>query len=127
MKNTVHFTSLLLLFALGSPLAMLTGCKGGFQETVGRVRGQDSVMLEASYDNAVTAAAAALKDLEFRNIDTKRDALVALITALTAEDRVIDIRISRQSEKVTRLQIRVGKLGDESLQKLITDKIKARL
>ncbi len=127
MKTSLRcFTVALTIAALGSSL-MLTGCGTKMQEAVRKARGEESVILEKPYDDVVAASKNALKSLEFKNINEKRDALVALISAVTAEERSIELRVSRQTDKITRVQIRVGAMGDDGMQKIILEKIKAQL
>lgn len=95
--------------------------------TVAYVRGELKAGLDRPYATVLRAANNAIKDLEFTKDSEKKDALVAVLMARTAEDRKIQIRISRESETLTNVEIRVDTFGDEKLSHTIFEKIKAEL
>lgn len=77
------------------------------------------------FDRAWNACEAGLVDLDFFITSREKDALSGVIIARGAGDRKITIKLNRQSDKVTEIRIRVDTFGDESLSRLILEKIKS--
>lgn len=107
-------------------VAVVAGAAAG-AGTVAYVRGQLTSTLAKNYDAVERAANTALAQLQFVKTEEKKDALVAIINARTAEDRHVEIKISRQTETLTNVRIRVGLFGDEALSRIVLDKINANL
>ncbi len=118
--------------AIGT-LTLTSGClavaagAAGAGAAVAYVRGELKATVEANFNRTVTAANAAVADLQFAKISEKRDALAAVIVARTALDKKIEITVENGGQTVSTVKIRVGLVGDESLSLTILDKIKARL
>lgn len=91
------------------------------------VRGELQGNFDRRFDAVARAANKALTELQFSNVEEKKDALVALITARTAEDVKINIRVERQSDTAATVQIRAGTLGNEKLSYAVYNKIKELL
>jgi hypothetical protein len=81
----------------------------------------------ASLEHAWTAAQDAIKQLEFTVKSTAKDALDARLEAKQADGTDVSIKLSKASESVTEVSVRVGILGDQERSRLIMDKIKANL
>lgn len=134
MKTKIHRS--LFAFcsaaALAGVVATSSGCLAvaagaGTGAAVAYVRGQLETNLAASFDRSERAANEALQQLGLAKVNEKRDALVAIINARNAEDKKIEIRLDNVGQNLTKLRIRVGIFGDESLSMAIHDKIKANL
>ena len=95
--------------------------------TVAYIRGGLEASLEGRYDSVVAAANEAVADLQFARISENKDALTALIVASTADDKKIDITVTKVSANISRVEIRVGVFGDEFVSVSILDRIKANL
>lgn len=95
--------------------------------TVAYIRGELEASLEGRYDAVVTAASGAVTDLKFARISENKDALTAVIVARTADDKKIEIRVTRVTDTLSKVQIRVGIFGDEFVSVSILDRIKANL
>jgi len=95
--------------------------------TVAYIRGELEASLEGRYDAVVTAASGAVTDLKFARISENKDALTAVIIARTADDKKIEIRVTRVTDTLSKVQIRVGIFGDEFVSVSILDRIKANL
>ncbi len=130
MLNRFIVTGLIMIVLLGFTggcAALLIG--GGAAVgagTVAYVRGELKATDEVSLDTAWNAAEDAMKDLQFIVVDQHKDALQAKLKARTATDRRVVILLKKQGERLTDIRIRVGTFGDQSLSRLILDKIKAR-
>ncbi len=121
-------TTLLLAAALG-----LSGC-ALFLIGAGAAAGAGAVVYvsgelkatdEVAIDRAYRATLAAMDTLKFRVTKTQQDALAALVVARRADDTPVTIRLKRQTDTLTEVRIRVGTWGDESLSRLIHDKIRS--
>lgn len=120
---------------LGFGLALTTGCilvaaGAGAAAGVGTfayVRGELKSTLDASLDRTWRATQTAMKDLKFAVTKEQKDALQAELTGRTAADKKVLVKLVKLTNNATEVRIRVGTFGDESLSKLILEKIKANL
>lgn len=94
--------------------------------TVAYVSGELRAADEVTMDRAWSATLGAMSELQFKVTTQQKDALAGQIVARRADDTKIEIRLKRQSDRVTEFRIRVGTFGDEALSRYILDKIKAR-
>lgn len=121
------------LFAALVPLALLmSGCLvvaagAAGAGTVAYIRGELDATVSASLDRMDVAANAALQELQFVKVNESRDALAADITARTALDKKISIRLTKTGDTMTRIQIRVGLFGDETVSRTLLDQIRDNL
>jgi len=95
--------------------------------TVAYLRGELRAVESAPLDRVWEASQAAMKDLQFAVTTKQKDALSARLIARTALDKQVTINLAKQGDKVTEIRIRVGFWGDESLSRLVLEKIKLRL
>jgi hypothetical protein len=111
---------------------LLTGCvavvagaagAGAVAYTMGKLEAR----LDAPFDKVVPAANRALKQLQFADVSERQDALDAILRARTAEDKKVEVKISRVGPDSSNVKIRVGLIGDEARSLAILDKIKANL
>ena len=56
----------------------------------------------------------------------EKDAVSATLVALTADNTKIKIVLNRKADNVTETSIRVGTFGDESMSRLILERIRKR-
>ena len=123
-------TRLSLLVALGL-LPLLSGCAvavAGAAAGAGAyayVRGELQSAVDQNFNKTVEATRAALKDLEFAKISEKKDAIDAEFIYRTALDKKVNVKLSKVTEKSTKVRIRIDLLGDEALSIIILEKIKA--
>ncbi len=94
---------------------------GTYAYVSGELKGSEAVSL----DRAWSASQAAMKDLEFPITNKAKDALQGELTARTAADKRIVVKLKKVSDKTTDIRIRVGTFGDETVSRLILDKIKS--
>jgi ribosomal protein L25 (general stress protein Ctc) len=104
---------------------VLAGAAGA--GTVAWVQGRLDAALDANYDKAEKAVNLAITQMEFAKVSEKKDVLNAIFIARTAEDKKIQIKVSRVGDITSRVQIRVGVFGNEVQSLAILDKIKANL
>ena len=94
---------------------------GTYAYVNGEMQGTEAVSLDKAWD----ASQAAMKDLEFTILNKSKDGLQGELTARTAADKRIVIKLKRVTDSATEIRIRVGTFGDESMSQLIRDKIKS--
>jgi hypothetical protein len=116
-----------------APVVTLTGCialaagAAAGAGAVAYVRGELDTSLNANLDAVDRAANRAGDELKFAKINESADALTRILTLRTADDKKIEIRLTRTTDTLTRVRIRVGLLGDETLSRLLLEKIQANL
>ena len=133
--KTKTSSRLAMLLALGSAFAALTlnsGCLAvaagaGAGATVAYVRGDLDTTLNAGYEKSVRAVNAAVNQLQFAKVSENKDALQAIIIARNAGDKKIELRLDKLADDATKLKIRVGTFGDDTLTQAILEKVKANL
>jgi hypothetical protein len=125
LKSGLMLGAVILAASLSGCVAVVAGAAGA--GAVAYARGRLDAPLEADYDRAVRAANQAIKQLEFAKVSEKKDALEAILVARTAADRKVDIKVFKVSDQTSKVQIRVGFFGDETLSLTILDKIKINL
>lgn len=114
-------------------LALTTGCvavavgaaagAGTYAYIKGELKSTESASLERTW----SATQGAMKDLQFVVTSQKKDALEAELIARNASDKKITVSLKKISDTATEVRIRVGSFGDESLSRVILEKIKHRL
>lgn len=95
--------------------------------TVAYVRGDLQATLDADYDRAVRATRGGIEKMGFALISERKDALVAEFVARTAQDKKVQVRVTKQTENNSGIRIRVSVFGDEQISRALLDAIKARL
>jgi hypothetical protein len=123
--------SLCLLFLTAGCLApLVVGAAVGAGAGVAGyayVNGELKSTESAPLDRAWTGTLAAMKDLEFPIVSQQKNAVQADLTVRNASDKKTTIQLKKVTEGATEIRIRVGTFGDESLSRVILEKIKKRL
>jgi len=91
------------------------------------VRGELQANFDRRFEVVERAASKALTELQFSKIEEKKDALVGILDARTAEDIRIHIKVEKTSDAITTVRIRAGTIGNEKLSYAIYNKIKEGL
>jgi hypothetical protein len=128
-------TKLLIAAFMVSLLALTNGCflfvvgaaAGAGAAGYAYVDGEEKATESASLDRTWNATLAAMKDLEFPVTSQAKDALEANLTARNASNTSITITLKNLSSNSTEIHIRVGTFGDESLSRIILNKISSHL
>src|SRR4051812_19018364 len=97
-----------VVLALQSGCVLVAAGAAAGAGTVAYVRGELDATVSKSYENAVQASGRAIDQLQFAKISEQKDALSAKFTARTAQDKKVTIIVSKVSDTLTRVQIRVG-------------------
>lgn len=95
--------------------------------TVAYVRGDLEATIDAGYDRALRASKGGLEHMKYIIVSERSDAVAGELIARTALDKKVQVRVTRQSDSITVVRIRVGVFGDEELSRSLLDAIKARL
>lgn len=134
MKHGVFQRSLFRMLAVSTAVVALVLSAGCFVVAVGAagaagagtvayVRGELDTGISMSLEQAVSATNRALDQLELIRISEKKDAFSAVIIARTAEDKKVEIHLTKQGEELTTVQIRIGVFGNEERSRAILAKI----
>ncbi|MCX7766060.1 MAG: DUF3568 domain-containing protein [Candidatus Sumerlaeia bacterium] len=109
----------------GCALLLIGGAAAAGAGTAIYLMGELKATEAVSFERAWNACEAGLVDLDFSITSREKDALSGVIIARGAGDRKITIKLTRLSDRVTEIRIRVDTFGDESLSRFILDKIKS--
>ena len=123
----ITFLGIILLSSSGcAAVALLIGGSVG-AGAVAYVMGELKSTEEASLDSTWQAAQKAIEELEFLVTSKQKDAISAKLIARGATDKKIELILKKVSEDLTEVRIRVGIFGDESLSRLVLEKLKNHL
>ncbi len=122
----------LIVLGLVAVLPWLSGCVVVAAGAVGAgavayVRGELAASVEADLDATYAAAQRALDKLEFAKIDQRKSGLDAQLVRRTALDKRVEIKLKKVTDRLTKVEIRVGLVGDQELSLTLLDKIRAEL
>ena len=92
--------------------------------TVAYIKGELNTTIDASVPAVAQATEAAIKNMKFFAISSKHDSVSGSFIARNAKDERIVITLSKTGDRMTKVQIRVGILGDEEVSRAILDEIK---
>jgi hypothetical protein len=118
--------ALVLVATLGAGCVMIAAGAAG-AGTVAYLRGELDASLSHPHDAVIRAADTALQQMQFPKLSEKKDAMVAEMIARTAMDKRVVVTLNNTGENLTRVRIRVGTFGDESISRALLDRIKANL
>ncbi|MFH1621980.1 MAG: DUF3568 family protein [Candidatus Omnitrophota bacterium] len=125
-KTLVLFFAILLLVNMSGCVALIVGAAGG-AGTAGWLSGKLTQELDASFDKTLKATTSALGSLklDITKETTKDD--VAQVMSQYSDGRTIWIDVHKVSDKISRIEIRVGMTGDLEVSRNILDKIERYL
>ncbi len=132
MRKQPVISTLLVTVLLAASAALQSGCVvvavgAASAGAVAYVRGELESTVSSPFAVANRAANIAIEQLQLVKINEKKDAFVSIITARTADDKKVEIKITKLADETTKIQIRVGVFGDEAKSLTILEKIKANL
>ncbi len=125
----------LIALVLGVGSVLVSGCvaavvggaaAGAGAGTVAYIKGELRAMEPVSFDRAWSASKGALDSMDFVITEEDRDAVKGKLLALGVDNKKVRISLKRESAKVTRVNIRVGTFGDETVSRFILEKIRER-
>jgi hypothetical protein len=120
--------AMILLTAIGlcAYFMPLSGCatdEPGASDTLGTY----STNIDSSPDKVTDAANKACSDLKLTNIVSTGTKVDGKVTAKTAAGDDVTIDITQSGDGVSKMSIRVGATGDQSISKQLVDKTKSHL
>lgn len=110
------------LIVAGLGLVLLSGC-----QTFKKATGTHYAHMSATPDRVVKAAEAALEELEFKLVSASGTKLDGRIKARTAQGKDIIIMVEKEGDNVSKVTVKVGTLGDETISLAIIEKTKEHL
>ncbi|MFA5258077.1 MAG: DUF3568 family protein [Opitutales bacterium] len=118
--------SLSVPFMFGGCVAVLAAGAAG--SAVAYVKGALTATLPDPLSEVQSAVKKVIRtDMKFTLISAKEDAAGAEYEARTARDEKVVIQLDRDTDKTTKISIRVGVFGDEDVSRQILEAIKTRL
>ena len=117
----------LTVMTSGCFLVVAGAAAGAGAGAVAYVDGQLTVNFGNTYDAVVHAADQAIAQLQFLKVGESKDALKAILEARTADDKKVLITVTRTSDTLTKVEIRIGTFGDKQVSTAIYDRIKGNL
>lgn len=132
-RLTISVAILTGMMALqGCALFVVGAAVGAGAGTASYIGNELRVTRQVSLDNAWSAANDAVKELQFHidRTETVKDAMSGKLTAMTAQNQPVKIRLLRQSDKLTEIRISVGTFdtaANRQSAQLVYDKMSSRL
>lgn len=117
---------LLLSFSLSGCLALVAGAGAGAAGVV-YVKGKLEDEVQAPVPAVHEATVKALKDLNMPIVVDRADSLTGEVKSKLADGKDVTIELERETQKTTKVGIRVGMVGDEKQSLEILDQIKKHL
>ena len=114
------------LAMVGLSILMFSACKTS-QPGVKNVAGTYSEMIDATPPQVTAAAQEVLNQMKLLGVEAESTDLDGKVTARTAQDKTVTVRVEKQSSHVSRMRVRVGRLGDQAISITILEKIKEKL
>lgn len=90
------------------------------------ITGKISTDASVNLDHAYNAARDAIKDLRFTTVSEAQDALNGVIKAKTADDKSVEVRVTKLSDNITRIVVDAGVI-DRSLAESTMEAIRRKL
>jgi hypothetical protein len=114
-----------LILAAGAALTFLGGCKTdkpGVKNYGGYVVGY----VPAPPAQVTDAARETLEELDLQMIFAESTKVDGKVTAMTAREKKVDVDVSETDDGLSKVCVRVGEFGDESLSVEILDRIEEK-
>jgi hypothetical protein len=130
-RGVSRFRLAATLLALAA-LPWFTGCVVVAAGAVGAgavayVRGELASSLEHELDAVYRATQSVLARQEFARIDERKSGLDVQLVYRTALDKRVEIKLEKITDRLTKVKIRVGLVGDQDLSMMLLEKIRAEL
>lgn len=123
-----------ILAAVALSAVALTGCtstqsagSSNTAVTFNKTTGNIYTTVDRSLDDCFEASKRAMDDMGYTTQESSKDVMKGIVKAREADNSLVTVDLSRQSDKVTQIQANVGPFGSESKARLILDKVLNRL
>jgi hypothetical protein len=132
LSRSASRSAAVVALAVAGLLPLFSGCTTttpgpGGVGVVAYGHGELSTDVTRDLDAVFGAAQRALRQLEIVKIDDQRTRIDARILSRTATDKKIVVQLYRVTDTLTKVEIKVGLVGDETLSRLILDRLFAEL
>lgn len=125
-KTYIVFLSLMVSLQFVSGCAVILAGSAG-AGTVAYIKGELQANLEAPLEKSIEATGSALENLKFIKISEEVDKLTGEIIARTSQDKKITIKLNKVTENTTKISIRVGMFGNQTLSYSLIEEIRKEL
>jgi hypothetical protein len=125
--RTAALTSCLSLVALTSAGCLLAAAAGAAAGTVAYVKGDLTAHVDADVEQTTKAARAVLIDMGSNVPEFTFGPAEGKVYGRTPEDKKVNIDVKYQTERTSKLTIRVETFGNEAVSRQILDAIKAKV
>jgi ribosomal protein L9 len=126
MQTTRTLAIALSILAGAALLSTLPGCDSA-QPGVTNDLGTYVARIKGEPDKVTAAAKATLDDLQFKFVMSTNSKLDGYLTAKTAQNQDVVIKINSAGADISKVEIKVGTFGDESISLRIISGIQAKL
>jgi hypothetical protein len=116
-----------LTLMLTQPGCLVAAAAAGTGATVAYVRGDLETTIDAPPKAATDAAERALKALDVAVISKEATSLDGKVVGRTARDVKLVIVVKGESDKLSKVSVRVGTFGDSAMQNRVIEKIRQEL
>jgi hypothetical protein len=128
--STRTLSRALALAAAATALCLASGCfvvaaGAAGAGTVAYVRGELDATVGGDLGRVADASDRALEQVQFVKVSEKRDVFSVVIVARTAEDKKVEIRLTREGDALTKVRIRIGLFGDEERSRAVLERLQA--
>ncbi|QQE11380.1 DUF3568 family protein [Planctomycetota bacterium] len=132
IKNAMSKHLSVLLIAIvslqsGCTLLLVGAAAAGTGAGVAYYDGALKATVKAEPQMIAEAAEHVLKDMLITVTVNRHDMISGLVKGVTAEDTTITIKISKEDEHLSKISIRAGLFGNESISRNILDRIKKEI
>ncbi len=107
-------------------LLVLAGCPAGCR-TMQKAAGTRDVMLSAAPDKVVEAVKGAFTELKIQHVSSSATKLDGEVVGKSGTDKDITVKVKSEGEKVSRMTVKVGTMGDKVISDSIIAETKKRI
>jgi hypothetical protein len=124
--RTTPFLVLFTALGLGACTSTLPAGDGMPEMKTNRVTGDVNTLVNSGLDYTFDQTVAAVRDdMQFTLEHSAKDALVGVVKARTAQNKLVVVTLSRKSDAITGVNVNAGTF-DPSIARAVADRIAAR-
>jgi len=127
MLRVFGFVAVMVVILVSQSGCLVAAAAGAAGGTVAYMKGDVEAVVEGNVEQTFNATKAAMDELKLPLMATWANAMEAHVEARVGTDNKATVNINGQSEKLSKVSIRVGTFGDQGLSQAILEKIKANL
>lgn len=125
MRNLVVMSLVVLTLAIPGCLVVVAG--GAAAGGVAYIKGDLSAVVPGTPHQVARATDGAAADLGLVRVSSESSSVDMKYLLRTPSDKKITVTAKRESDRTSKLSIRVGIFGDKDLSQMLYDRIRARL